>query len=174
MGQYYAAILMNKKGRSLNTCRWYGSWDFDCGSKLMEHSYIGNWFTNEIAHRIYKNPMRVMWCGDYTKKEDLQNTIDPSLKVFIPLDYDVDAKNGVDWNKEPGPFGVAHLVRHGKSLYLDACKATDDENGEFKWQYVKSFLVNHTQKVYVDMEHFYKYCSRRRIWYEQVDEKTKV
>ena len=62
MGQYYKPINTNKK-ESLS------SWDYGNGSKLMEHSYIGNDFVGAVERLLlpdgdwYKD--RIVWCGDY-------------------------------------------------------------------------------------------------------------
>lgn len=61
MGQYYRPLLINKDGEMLTAV----SHDFDCGIKLMEHSWIGNNFVNAVLHEIEDKPTRVVWLGDY-------------------------------------------------------------------------------------------------------------
>ena len=60
MGQYYKAWVLN--ARQEGTIE---SWDFDNGSKLMEHSWWGNSFVNAVMYMIKDNPSMVAWVGDY-------------------------------------------------------------------------------------------------------------
>ena len=63
MGQYYTAILLDEQNQP-STCSPY---DFDNGSKLMEHSYIANNFVNAVLAEIQDAPHRVYWLGDYAE-----------------------------------------------------------------------------------------------------------
>ena len=62
MGQYYRPILLKTR----NTIgAWARSYDMDNGAKLIEHSYAGNDFVGMILRKLYKNPTRLVWAGDY-------------------------------------------------------------------------------------------------------------
>lgn len=61
MGQYYIPTLIHEDG----TIETISSHDFDNGSKLMEHSWVGNDFVNAVYSRILENPLRIAWMGDY-------------------------------------------------------------------------------------------------------------
>lgn len=67
MGQYYTPTVLKNDGKYER----YNSWDYDSGSKLMEHSYIRNALMNAVSYSIYKCPAKVMWVGDYAKMENL-------------------------------------------------------------------------------------------------------
>ena len=71
MGQYFMPILGDTHG--LN-CKVFdrsvdGEYTF---AKLMEHSWWQNPFCNSFAERLYKNPSRVCWVGDYSNDDDFQ------------------------------------------------------------------------------------------------------
>ena len=69
MGQYYAPVLMAPDSTELKVAATAYSWDFDCGLKLMEHSWVGNPFVRRIESALMGNPMRVVWAGDYADVE---------------------------------------------------------------------------------------------------------
>ncbi len=64
MGQYYKPI-------NLKSFEFEESWDFDNGSKLMEHSWIGNDFVGSIMKLLTKGNKwykgKIVWAGDYSK-----------------------------------------------------------------------------------------------------------
>lgn len=67
MGQYYIACFLDTDNRekvvsAMDTEAIEGGW---IGCKLMEHSYIGNAFVNDVASRLVKSPKRLVWAGDY-------------------------------------------------------------------------------------------------------------
>ena len=45
MGQYYEAVSIDKK-------EFLESYDYGNGAKLMEHSYIGNFFVAAVVSRL--------------------------------------------------------------------------------------------------------------------------
>lgn len=40
------------------------------GLKLMEHSWVGNDFTEAFSETLMNNPTKVCWCGDYAEEEE--------------------------------------------------------------------------------------------------------
>lgn len=78
MGQYYKAIILaSANKRSANKTKVMASitsWDFNNGAKLMEHSYIGNYFVGAFESLINKESgeyagLPVAWGGDYADNE---------------------------------------------------------------------------------------------------------
>ena len=72
MGQYYHPVIETEDGieaYSTHLDRKYVM------AKLMEHSWFENDFVNAIAHKIYLEPHRVAWIGDYADDvvEDFPN-----------------------------------------------------------------------------------------------------
>ena len=136
MGQYYEAVIADPmKRKAVKNYRKYVPYDFDNGAKLMEHSYIGTNITGEVENHIYEyGPRRIMWFGDYTYD-------DPSDCI------DAKNRNGI----LPTQTEVAKIQKNepeffSKTLY----------NDEFVEKYKNSFLVNHTQKLYIDMARYWK------------------
>ena len=66
MGQYYYPTIIRRDG----TVDQYLALDYDNGLKLMEHSYIGNHFVDNILHTLFHNKGKLAWLGDYTVAED--------------------------------------------------------------------------------------------------------
>lgn len=62
MGQYYKAVCIDDKS-------YLESWSFHIGAKLLEHSYIGNDFTNSVTRALKDggpwHNKRLVWSGDY-------------------------------------------------------------------------------------------------------------
>lgn len=67
MGQYYRCMI----GLQYDYPVGLSSWDYDCGAKLMEHSFVGNGYVDaairlmkQIEERTEKYN-RIAWVGDY-------------------------------------------------------------------------------------------------------------
>ena len=67
MGSYYEAVIErdNKK-------KMYYTHDVNEGLKLMEHSYIGNEYTERIMSMLVNNPSPVVWLCDYHEEPGCQ------------------------------------------------------------------------------------------------------
>lgn len=65
MGQYYVPAILAKNKKTVSTFVY--SWDYGNGSKLMEHSWVGNDFVRAFESLIHKNPQIVVWAGDYAE-----------------------------------------------------------------------------------------------------------
>lgn len=104
MGQYYKTYLIDRDGAEEAYCSQNAmfltvhgledashiddvrhSWDFDdpdswgalfSGLKLTEHSWLKNDYVNGVVERIWDNPCRVAWVGDYATGEDDFASID--------------------------------------------------------------------------------------------------
>ena len=118
MGQYYKPVNLDKK-------QGLESWTYDTGAKLMEHSWLGNSFVNQVERLIaedgdwYGN--RIVWGGDYADPENpaapedeqycLYDTIDdekyhnelklPHHKKAYRYLINLDTKQYVDYKKIP-------------------------------------------------------------------------
>ena len=62
MGQYYKAMVIGDHNKRYVL----SSWDYENGSKLMEHSYFTNEFVGAVDSLLLGHPMRVAWIGDYS------------------------------------------------------------------------------------------------------------
>ena len=63
MGQYYVACFVNESKNQVEN--FFDSWTTNNGSKLMEHSYIGNNFVMNVTCQMINSPKRLIWAGDY-------------------------------------------------------------------------------------------------------------
>ena len=95
--------------------------------KLMEHSWWFNEFVSTITKMLYHNPMRVAWIGDYSNKEDYLDEKDPWI-------FDVELFKKFHAAVINNRLGVKK-----DELFLDG-----------------KFLVNHTQKTYIDCDQYRK------------------
>ena len=59
MGAYFFATLDEKK--------MFNTFVKDQGAKLMEHSYLKNYYVNTIMKMILNKPTKLIWLCDYTK-----------------------------------------------------------------------------------------------------------
>lgn len=83
MGQYYKAVLLNLENKPN---AHVSSHDLGSGSKLMEHSWRGNYFVRFVEKILIHNPIKLVWSGDYadeepTEKENLYTLSDNSPKM---------------------------------------------------------------------------------------------
>lgn len=79
MGQYYHVITdCNGKKEAYDIqmmdyvkSEMLGKADFTLynGLKLMEHSWVGNDFTEAFSETLMNSPTKVCWCGDYAEED---------------------------------------------------------------------------------------------------------
>lgn len=115
MGQYYLPALKCKGEKKWRT---YCAHDFDCGLKLMEHSYVNNPLTQYIKQLLFQTPTRLVWAGDYAepekgKDENLYEL--GSEQKIVPLDVVLPEKY--------------YLVNHDTHEYVDYAKIKKDSYG---------------------------------------------
>lgn len=148
MGQYFRPVNVSKK-------EFLISHDYNSGSRIMEHSWMGNEFVRVVEDLLspngdwYRN--RIVWAGDYMDygvfledKEAYENLFErtePEFKKIKPLRLSC-ANN-------------RYLVNHTKREYLDKKKVQDihplplltsSGNGRGKGDYVSS---NESEEQYV-------------------------
>lgn len=122
MGQYYRPILTNANGYE----RVYNR-DVDgeyTMAKLMEHSWWYNEFVSTICNKLFKNPMKVVWVGDYADDADVTNGIEKDELVRLQKKAWKNKGNGV--KKKELFLDNLFLVNHTKKIYLD-CNAYKEE-----------------------------------------------
>lgn len=74
MGQYYRGVVLGKttdKKKKIIVREAFSPYSHDNGAKLMEHSYVGNWYVKEyervLANEFFGFPF--VWCGDYADEQ---------------------------------------------------------------------------------------------------------
>jgi hypothetical protein len=77
MGQYYRGVVLGKTTKRVKRIivkQAYCCYAHDNGAKLMEHSYVGNWYVKAyeqaLANEFYGYPF--VWIGDYA--DEMFNT----------------------------------------------------------------------------------------------------
>lgn len=82
MGAYYKAVNIDDNNSM-------EPWDFECGTKLAEHSYVGNKYINAVLHQIefgsWKNKPLV-WACDYDNNSAFGKAYDSSSTIKIHKD----------------------------------------------------------------------------------------
>ena len=129
MGQYYKVIILadDKKNNKEVILLVINPHDYDCGSKLMEHSYLNTQLLNTIEYLISKNgkfyKSRIVWAGDYADEEE-------------------DSSNEHDENDEEYD-GPQNLYNHSYnySTFNDVFKVNMDNY---------KYIVNHSKKQYIN------------------------
>ena len=123
MGQYYNIIIKEKGHRTITAYDRTLDGEYTM-AKLMEHSYYLNPMVNAICEKLYKNPSRIAWVGDYADEEG------DNLELYSAawgdnVEYEELHKSFFNLN---GLF----LVNHTKKLILDC------------WEYLKKSLRQET------------------------------
>ncbi len=142
MGQYYRAVVGKKNVCALKNCKIFDSFDVkdvdgsDSGSgmKILEHGWMGNWFCLGVEKEIYKNPMRIIWVGDYADAEMRKAAKKAAKASFIP-GPGVWAKDGTE------------VIVHDESFSLDG-----------------KFLVNHTLRQFVALDDYASRSKDEDAW----------
>lgn len=127
MGQYYRPIILKKDYKRLVNpiVASFESWNYGNGSKLMEHSYIGNSLVRAVEEMLsfkYKG-YPFVWCGDYA--DDLK------LKKYEGNLYDSAymLRNKCDINLENEVVERSYLINYTRRQYVELEKYTP---GSFK------------------------------------------
>ena len=154
MGQYYRPTIMGKR---YGVNGYLHAHEYDNGLKLMEHSYLGNNFVNAVLTKIYRNPMRVAWMGDYADSPypDIPN--EPYQRK-LPKAKFMRIWGNVYSDKNRAP------KCHPAPLY--GFDSPDRFNG---W-----YLVNRSAKEYVDLGKFQRENGWVESWTDRDGNKVSV
>jgi hypothetical protein len=134
MGQYYYVVL----GRNGVETSYDRSVDGEYTmAKLTEHSWWGNSFVSSINKLLYKTPTRVAWIGDYS-----------------------DSYFG-KWFNGKDPSIIKHLY---ELVWADGAEKNLMTIKEDMLELDDKYLVNHTQKLYLDCNKYKKSCEIEDGW----------
>lgn len=70
MGQYYKLAFKHNDEEVVFNDRCVGEHGYIM-AKLLEHSWMNHPLMVAVAREMYKNPMRLIWCGDYAEPEEV-------------------------------------------------------------------------------------------------------
>ena len=119
MGQYYKAIKFGTK-------EYVSSWAFDCGAKLMEHSWLGNDYVGAAMFLISKGQPfycdKIIWAGDYAENE-FKNSKDIGQNLYN-LCYENKIDIIVDVKKVKK---LRYIVNLDTKEYVAICKSLVSE-----------------------------------------------
>lgn len=147
MGQYYIPTIL---GPRYGISATFYSHDYDNGLKLMEHSYLGNNFVNAVSLKIYHQPMRVAWIGDYSNQpypEDDIKEREPYQRKLLKAEF-MRIYNKV-WNSDRNYKKI-------KPEPLGGFESPEKFDGYY--------LINHTQETYVDLGEYERMNGHTEIW----------
>jgi hypothetical protein len=118
MGQYYHPLVLADKSNAVKGHLY--SHEFSNGLKLMEHSYIGNYFV-EAAERLLAfgswRGKRLVWAGDYG-----------DLKLYDKCNYANNSKSEVvNYHSKMDDYHF--ILNHTKRLFVDKRKAPMSKSG---------------------------------------------
>ena len=122
MGQYYKIIILaDKKFKKEIIRMWMCPYAYSNGSKLMEHSYIGNNFIQALEYLISPKGMfymsRIVWAGDYADSEE-----DEDYNLYMLTD-----DNNIQSSKSVDTECYRYIVNHTKNLYVDKKRNIDNK-----------------------------------------------
>lgn len=119
MGQYYKAVRLGTK-------EYVSSWSFNCGAKLMEHSWLKNPFVKFVESLLVEggawHGSPIVWAGDYA---------DPEL------------------NEQGEPLQITEegVTYEANLNFLATVEIKPEENLKLKHY---RYLINETDKTFVD------------------------
>lgn len=129
MGQYYKAVINSTK-------EYVDSWDFESGSKLMEHSWMKNKFVNFVESLIAEggqwNGKPLVWAGDYADCE-----LDENGKEMKTIrdgeEYDLNLYSLKQYHIQPPenftPKHYRYLINETKKCFVDKNNCPKDKDG---------------------------------------------
>ena len=124
MGQYYKPIILAPKqdNQAEQILAWLYSHDYDCGLKLMEHSWLGNRYVQTFEKMISPEGLhhksRVVWAGDYADHEENEEGNLYDFCGDINKIQPKETKKDIDY---------PYIVNHSKKLYVDKQTIPDTE-----------------------------------------------
>ena len=118
MGQYYKAILLDKKKKKV--IGHVEPHAYDNGAKLMEHSWIGNNFVAAVESLLLDTPHPLAWGGDYADSEPSKKASEHNLYSLSGGRSELKPEHTVD--SDTVPF----ILNHDKKLFIDKRKGVDD------------------------------------------------
>lgn len=149
MGQYYRGVILSKntkKSEKINVKQSFCCYSHGNGAKLMEHSYINNWYVKEyeraLAEEFYGYPL--VWSGDYADPHFNTDVYTKALE-FIDEAIIKNAKAlGYRENKD-GRWGE-EFIRDGiTASETSFAIATPYEELNTTYEYI----INFTKKMFV-------------------------
>lgn len=158
MGQYYKGVIFTKSSRkqkNYKVAKALDCWAHNSAAKLMEHSYIGNFYVRAyeylLANKYFGHPF--VWVGDYAdaKGENEEYNIYDLAYNFIEKRIETKAKKKGYVKLTNGRF--VHIDRNGYefpisiSRFYETIEVSDDEQYEYILNFDKKCFVRIPKKT---------------------------
>jgi hypothetical protein len=117
MGQYYKAAILGEDRKTVE--KWFYSWDYECGLKLMEHSWMKNPYVQAVEKSIFQKPTHLVWAGDYADEDD------DGLNVYDRCE-EPKQSHVVDTSDF---YFMSYIVNHTKKCYVNKINVSESEDG---------------------------------------------
>lgn len=148
MGQYYRGVVLGKttkKAKKIIVRKAFCCYAHKNGAKLMEHSYVGNWYVKEyeyaLANQFFGFPF--VWAGDYAD-EKYDTLVYEKALIHIDKQTAKIAK-AMGYKKNPNSNWGAEYVKNG--AYVSEKEVSEhipyDELPTYK------YIINFDKKVFV-------------------------
>lgn len=159
MGQYYRGVILGKtthKAKKIIVKQAFCCYAHENGAKLMEHSYVGNWYVKEyeraLANEFYGYPF--VWCGDYAdEKYGSQPYVD--AVEFIDKKTQRAIKNA-GYKYDGSRWGNECTAYDRKGNVID-CKSEKEFSDKTPYEELKDVtydvIINFTKKEFVRIPH---------------------
>lgn len=164
MGQYYRGAILSKESiekqeitiEKALCCYAHGN-----GSKLMEHSYVGNTYVGAyvklLAEQYYGYPF--VWVGDYADDKFNTNVFELA-KQYIDDFIKVNAEKQGYVRENDSTFSKFMKYDSGDRIILSAMKDEDDFAEKYSYEEVGGnqldykYILNLTKKEYVKIPEY--------------------
>ena len=125
MGQYFKPVFLKDKDDAFSPEVVQGymkSWSYSNGSKLMEHSYIGNDFVGAVESLLAEGAKfyqsRIAWAGDYASNEE---GIDNNLYGLC--------EHSKEYKPRVPKKTFRYVINHSKKEFVDKHKVPPMNDG---------------------------------------------
>lgn len=149
MGQYYRGVVLGKTTKSKKKIfvrKAFCCYAHDNGAKLMEHSYVGNWYVKEyenvLANQFYGYPF--VWVGDYADEKYETDVYSKSID-FIDKEIEKKAKEKGCVLVQNPRWGNEYVNSNGENVsFKDLSEKTNlSDLPEY------DYIINITKRIFV-------------------------
>ena len=130
MGQYFAPVLGNNRiKKESDILGFFYTHDYNCGLKLMEHSWINNKMMNAVTYFLeHSGPCHIVWAGDYADETFKMNGKDTTLHNLC---FEKEESLKISSSAPDDYILPRYLVNYDKNEFVDLEKCPKDQDG---WQ----------------------------------------
>lgn len=122
MGQYYRIAIKENPFKSavgeniIINDRKVNGFGY-ISAKLLEHGWLDCVICRVVAQKMYNNPIRLAWIGDYASKHDIECATEKELNYEMVWGKDIDLPHTFDYC-DIFDFRGKYLVNHSQKMYI--------------------------------------------------------